>query len=588
LKNNSASLAMADQPTWDPQTVAITADAFAGQTVVITGTLASMERKDAEQLVERAGGKATGTVSGRTNFLVAGEKAGSKLRKAQDLGVVVINEADFIARLDIEQGTCNMQHSKFAVETNDIGLRPLRDSIGAPGSLPKALRGIWNQLRSGSVPQILAGLDAFSVLVTEDAPTADVLLEEVGVDDATGTLTLGNRFHHAKEGLYPLLGVLSRSAEESRGAQLRQAVKQLRDCFPSLPEIRGFTALQQLEIKLFYANGSSPCPEAVQTQINESFDALPVLEALEIDDYHNLEITSLDGLIAPRLRRLNVTRVGHTDIQALAANTTLEEVTLRSNEQLQDISALIPSATSLHMLDVSRLKAAGALRDLKKLQSLVIVDSPAISSLSMLVELPALQSVQVRGCRNLSRLPAVWPSSLESLTLETCGITRLGTLPASLKGSLNLANCSKLTTLDGIEACTGLEEIIIPTSVNDLHAVAALPDAFINIDFCRQVHTLPDRLIDALAALPQCRLRFSDSGWPHPFPINNLEALSRITHLRALDLSSCELKDLLPVMGMGELEWLKIRPRSELSKKLGGCTFDTPGQVAKLQLLGLS
>ena len=46
---------------------------------------------------------------------------------------------------------------------------------------------------------------------------------------------------------------------------------------------------------------------------------------------------------------------------------------------------------------------------------------------------------------------------------------------------------------------------------------------------------------------------------------------------------------LLPVMGLSELELLKIMPRSELSKKLGGCTFDTPGQVAKLQLqlLGL-
>jgi len=558
--------------------VPITADAFTGQTVVITGTLTSMERKDAELLVERAGGNATGSVSGRTDLLVAGEKAGSKLRKAQDLGVFVINEADFISRLGIKKRTCNKQKQEDFIGITDDALRPLRVSSGAPGSLPKALRGIWNQLRSGSVPQILAGLEAFSALAAEDAAMGDLLLEEVGVDVATGSLILGNRFQRAKEGLYALLGLLSRSAGESRGTRLRQAVKQLKDSFPSLPEIRGFTALQQLEIKLFFANGS------VEAQINERFDALPQLEVLGIDDSYNLQISSLDGLIAPRLRQLNMTRVGHTDIQALAANTTLEKVTLRSNNQPYNISALVPSAASLHVLDVSRLKAAGALRELKQLQSLVIMDSPAITSLTVLTELPELKSVQVRGCRNLSRLPAIWPTRLESLTLETCGITRLGALPASLKGSVNLVNCSNLTSLDGIEACTGLEEIIIPTSINDLQAAAALPDVFINIDFCRQVHTLPDALIDALATLPQCRLRFSDSGWPHPFPINNQEVLSRITHLRALDLSSCELEDLVPVIGLGELEWLRIRPRSELSRKLGGCTFESKGKVAQVQL----
>ena len=93
---------MADQPTCDPQTLAITADAFAGQTVVITGALASMERKDAELLVERAGGNATGSVSGKTDLLVAGEKAGSKLKKAQELGVEVMDEAAFLKRLGIQ------------------------------------------------------------------------------------------------------------------------------------------------------------------------------------------------------------------------------------------------------------------------------------------------------------------------------------------------------------------------------------------------------------------------------------------------------------------------------------------------------
>ena len=92
---------MSDKPAWDPKTIDITADAFSGLTVVITGTLESMERKEAELLVERAGGNATGSVSGKTDLLVAGGKAGSKLKKAQELGIAVIDEAAFLERLGI-------------------------------------------------------------------------------------------------------------------------------------------------------------------------------------------------------------------------------------------------------------------------------------------------------------------------------------------------------------------------------------------------------------------------------------------------------------------------------------------------------
>ena len=65
--------------------------------------------------------------------------------------------------------------------------------------------------------------------------------------------------------------------------------------------------------------------------------------------------------------------------------------------------------------------------------------------------------------------------------------------------------------------------------------------------------------------------------------------LGRIIHLRALDISECDLDNLPPVMGLNELELLKIAPRSDLSKKMGGCSFETPGQVAmlQLQLLGM-
>ena len=72
---------------------------FSGKTVVITGTLSSYSRDEAAALIERLGGKTTSSVSKKTDLLIAGEKAGSKLAKAQELNVEVLDEAAFIKHL---------------------------------------------------------------------------------------------------------------------------------------------------------------------------------------------------------------------------------------------------------------------------------------------------------------------------------------------------------------------------------------------------------------------------------------------------------------------------------------------------------
>jgi DNA ligase (NAD+) len=68
---------------------------FVGKTVVLTGTLASMTRDEAKKAIEEAGGKVSGSVSAKTDMVVAGADAGSKLTKARQLGVKVIDEAAF-------------------------------------------------------------------------------------------------------------------------------------------------------------------------------------------------------------------------------------------------------------------------------------------------------------------------------------------------------------------------------------------------------------------------------------------------------------------------------------------------------------
>ena len=77
-------------------------DVLAGKTVVITGTLPNLSRNDAKKLIEAHGGKAAGSVSKKTDYVLAGEAAGSKLAKAQELGIAVIDEAEFLQLIGAE------------------------------------------------------------------------------------------------------------------------------------------------------------------------------------------------------------------------------------------------------------------------------------------------------------------------------------------------------------------------------------------------------------------------------------------------------------------------------------------------------
>ncbi|MDD3242519.1 MAG: NAD-dependent DNA ligase LigA [Eubacteriales bacterium] len=70
-----------------------------GKTVVLTGTLPHLKRKQAEEMILRHGGKAAGSVSAKTSLVLAGEEAGSKLEKALSLGVAVVTEEEFLAML---------------------------------------------------------------------------------------------------------------------------------------------------------------------------------------------------------------------------------------------------------------------------------------------------------------------------------------------------------------------------------------------------------------------------------------------------------------------------------------------------------
>ncbi len=75
-------------------------DRFAGKTFVLTGTLPSMTRDEATRIIQMYGGKVSGSVSKKTSYVLAGEEAGSKLTKAQDLGITILSEEEFKKMLE--------------------------------------------------------------------------------------------------------------------------------------------------------------------------------------------------------------------------------------------------------------------------------------------------------------------------------------------------------------------------------------------------------------------------------------------------------------------------------------------------------
>jgi DNA ligase (NAD+) len=74
-------------------------DRFAGQTFVLTGTLSRYTRDEAGAIIESFGGKTAGSVSKKTSYVVAGENAGSKLTKAEELGIRILSEEEFASMI---------------------------------------------------------------------------------------------------------------------------------------------------------------------------------------------------------------------------------------------------------------------------------------------------------------------------------------------------------------------------------------------------------------------------------------------------------------------------------------------------------
>lgn len=98
-------LAAGVNPTAAERVEVVTDSPFSGKTIVITGSFAAFGRDEATKRLQALGAKVTGSVSKNTDLVIAGEKAGSKLTKAQQLGIEILSdEAELIRLLGIGEG----------------------------------------------------------------------------------------------------------------------------------------------------------------------------------------------------------------------------------------------------------------------------------------------------------------------------------------------------------------------------------------------------------------------------------------------------------------------------------------------------
>ena len=97
-RNESAIDALLEQVRIEPMEAVASGHPLAGKTIVFTGSLERMTRDEAKALAERLGAKVSGSISAKTDLVVAGPGAGSKLTKARELGVETVDEEEWLRR----------------------------------------------------------------------------------------------------------------------------------------------------------------------------------------------------------------------------------------------------------------------------------------------------------------------------------------------------------------------------------------------------------------------------------------------------------------------------------------------------------
>ncbi len=230
---------------------------------------------------------------------------------------------------------------------------------------------------------------------------------------------------------------------------------------------------------------------------------------------------------------------------------------------------------------------SGGLELLERLSNLEYLDiNSNIQELPDLSSLESLQRLKISS-QSLRSLPLKWPPSLHELNLEHCyNVASLGKLPSSLRGCLDFSQFTKLESLDGIEACSELDEAKVTIKCRNISAAGALPDLWLTLILKGgKTHSeLPVEWIKQLAAVTSCKLRPVINRANSLRELANLNDFAAIPGLKALDLSDLDVRDPSAILRMEKLEYLCVQPRSSISQKLGAVTISGEDKIATLKL----
>jgi hypothetical protein len=151
---------------------------LSGKTFVLTGTLLTLKRDEAKELIEQAGGKVTNSVSSKTNYVVVGEEAGSKLEKAQALGITQLSEAQLLELLDYSYDEAYRRISQVNSQEKSILVSAINQPLGLP------------------LKVLEEGDEITTVLLHPDYPNSDIeLTQRFNIEELGSDLALPTSFY---------------------------------------------------------------------------------------------------------------------------------------------------------------------------------------------------------------------------------------------------------------------------------------------------------------------------------------------------------------------------------------------------------
>jgi hypothetical protein len=480
----------------------------------------------------------------------------------------------------------------------------------------------------------------------------NLLTEDIRVDSRTGTIDYGRTFRGSRATRayrnVAIMGLLSMAEEGSPADRIRSTIRSLSLDTRRLPSLRGFTALEDLEIIIDFTKSQSAIAVAEDLQC---FGEMPALKSLRIipgDSYEFdmvdipfecLGIKSLAGLQAPNLEFFESSVESLSDISALSASARLKRIKISNSRELSDLGP-IANLGLLEELEIYRLSRIRSLPPLSALLSLAKLSIHwCITDISEVSTAPALRHFLYNGSGCVDGIhlisgPAQWPKQLLTLELHDTSLKEIGDLPQclthikidcnpllqSLKGlsrcaslvfgeyeevvgwawrpgriefesrarkkTLSLYDCCSLRSLDGLNAAS-LQLIVIPWTLFNIDALAGCPDICICVDLTScgySADSFPHTLATAMSDIHLRHLIVR--GGSHDE--TDIKCISMIKSLRSLDLSDCDNQDLSVIVGLEELEEVAIMKGSRIAKELKRTVFNTKAQINKLKMLALA